>query len=68
MTKIAKSRYEKANLENVVAKCTHLSIEDRNKLYHLLKAHEGLFDGTLGKWNLPLKDITVKPGATPYHA
>ena len=68
MTKIAKSRYKKANLEEIVAKCMHLTIEQRNKLYHLLKEHEGLFDGTLGKWNLPPKDIKLKEGAMPYHA
>ena len=48
MTKIAESRDEKANLENVVSKCTHLSVDERNQSYHVLKAHEGLFDGTLG--------------------
>ena len=68
MTKIAKSRYKKGNLEDVVAKCTHLSINEWNELHQVLKAHEELFDGTLGQWNLPPKDIKLKEGVTTYHA
>ena len=33
MTKIADSKYKKANLEEVVAKCMHLSTMEENKLY-----------------------------------
>ena len=67
MTKFAESKDEKANLEDVVAKCTHLTTNEHNELYRVLKAHEELFDGTLGRWNLPLKDIKLKEGVTPYH-
>ena len=68
MTKIAESRYEKADLESIVSECTHLSVDECNSLYHLLKQYEFLFDKTLGKWNLPPTDIKEKENAQPYHA
>ena len=68
MTKIAESRYEKADLEAVVAECTYLTIQKHNSLYHLSKQYEFLFDGTLGKWNLPLIDIKEKENVPRYHA
>ena len=68
MTKIAESRYEKADLEAVVLECTHLTIQEHNSLYHLLKQYKFLFDGTLKKWNLPPIDIKEKENVEPYHA
>jgi len=39
MTKIAENRYKKADLEAIVAECTHLTIKECNSLYHLLKQY-----------------------------
>ncbi len=49
---ILDAKYEKADLQSVVsASCTHLSLQDQNKLLELLTEFEELFDGTLGDWN-----------------
>ena len=46
---ILDAKYEKADLHSVVsAECTHLSLQDQNKLLELLTQFEELFDGTLG--------------------
>ena len=50
MKKILEAHYEKADLMKVVNNCTHLSQEERVKLYQLLKRYEHLFDATLGQW------------------
>ena len=34
----------------------------------MLKSHEQLFGGTLGKWNMDPCKIELEPGAKPYHA
>ena len=36
-------------IQKVVSKCSHLLMDERNQLYHVLKAYEGLFDSTLGR-------------------
>ncbi len=49
---ILDNKYEKADLQSVVSpNCTHLSLQDQNKLLELLTKYENLFDGTLGDWN-----------------
>ncbi len=49
---ILDAKCEKADLQSVVsANCTHLSLQDQNKLLELLTEFEELFDGTLGDWN-----------------
>ena len=49
---ILDTKYEKAVLQSVViSNCTHLSLQDQNKLLELLTEYEELFDGTLGDWN-----------------
>ena len=68
MTRILDNDYHKADLPAIVEKCTHLSKEERAKLLALLRKHEPMFDGTLGKWNVPPLDLELKPGSTPYHA
>ena len=46
------AKYEKADLQSVVStNCTHLSLQDQNKLLELLTEYEELFEGTLGDWN-----------------
>ena len=49
---ILDAKYEKADLQSVVStNCTHLNLQDQNKLLELLTEYEELFDGTLGDWN-----------------
>ena len=49
MTKILDNTYHKANLLEIVDKCQHLTLNERKQLYEVLRKHEPLFDGTLGK-------------------
>ena len=47
---ILDAKYEKADLQSVVStNCTHLSLQDQNKLLELLTDFEKLFDGTQGE-------------------
>ena len=49
---ILDAKYEKADLQSVVStNCTHLSLQDQNKLLELFTEYEEIFDGTLGDWN-----------------
>jgi len=65
---ILNAKYEKVDLQSVVsANCTHLSLQDQNKLLELFIEFEELFDGTLGHWNTELVSYEQKEGAKPYH-
>jgi hypothetical protein len=56
---ILDASYEKADLSDIISKCTYLSKEERTALLKLLLRYEGLFDGTLGAWNGP--EMAFKP-------
>eukprot|EP00804_Cyclotella_cryptica_P028581 CCRYP_015837-RA/>CCRYP_015837-RA protein AED:0.30 eAED:0.30 QI:0/-1/0/1/-1/1/1/0/76 len=62
------TKYEKADLQSDVStNCTHLSLQDKNKLLELLTEYDELFDGTLGDWNTDPVSLELKEGAKPYH-
>ena len=46
--KILDSTYEKADLDEVVSKATHLNTGEKKLLHKLLKKYEDLFDGSVG--------------------
>jgi hypothetical protein len=49
---ILDAKCKKADLQSVVStNCTHLSLQDQNKLLELLIEIEELFDEALGDWN-----------------
>ncbi len=60
--------YKKANLEEVVQKCTNLNTEQQHKLLSVLKDHEQLFLGCQGEWMGDPVSIKVVKGATPIWA
>ncbi len=65
---ILDAKYEKTDLQSVVsANCTHLSLQDQNKLLELLTEYEELFDGTLGDWNTEPVSFELKEGSQLYH-
>ena len=66
--KILDAKYEKANLVEVVKKCTHLSENDRQPLLALLRRYEPMFDGTLGQWRGDDFKIELKEGVKPYYS
>ena len=65
---ILDAKYEKADLDEVVAQCDYLTHNQKHQLLHVLNKFSDLFDGTLGKWNMGAYDIQLRPGVTPYHA
>ena len=65
---ILDAKYEKTDLPSVVsANCTHLSLQDQNKLLELTEFEE-LFDGTLGDCNTEPVSLELKEGTKPYHS
>jgi hypothetical protein len=68
MKTILDAKYEKANLEEVVAACKHLSEQEQDSLLELLNKYEDLFDGMLGHWVGEDYNVELKPGVTAYHA
>ena len=65
---ILDAKYEKADLESVVStNCTHLSLQDQNKLLDLLMEFEEVFDGTLTDWHTKPVSFELKEGTKPYH-
>eukprot|EP00804_Cyclotella_cryptica_P010824 CCRYP_008760-RA/>CCRYP_008760-RA protein AED:0.09 eAED:0.26 QI:0/0/0/1/0/0/2/0/511 len=62
------AKYEKADLQSIVStNCTHLSLQDQNKLLELLTEYEEIFDVTLGDWNTDPVSLELKEGVKPYH-
>ena len=66
--KILDADYHAANLNEVTAAATHLTVEQQKQLNFLLKRFEYLFDGMLGKWNSRPIDLELKDNVRPYHA
>ncbi|NBR26605.1 MAG: hypothetical protein EBU08_23080, partial [Micrococcales bacterium] len=67
VVRILDANYKKADLQEVVNNCTHLSADERILLLELLTEYEPLFDGTLGAWNTTPVSFELKEGAKPYH-
>ena len=65
---ILDAKYEPANLDEIMAKCTHLTQEQQEELNSLLKKYESLFNGSLGIWKGEDYDIELRSDAIPYHA
>ena len=57
VVKILDSKYEKANLYEIVANAKNLDEDQKQMLLKLLKQYKTLFDGTLGRWNTTPENI-----------
>ena len=68
MNRILDADHHKANMNDVTAEAANLTPEEQKQLNFLLKRHEDLFDGQLGKWNGPPIGFELKEGAKPHHA
>ncbi|CAJ1938110.1 unnamed protein product [Cylindrotheca closterium] len=66
-SKLLDAKYEKADINADVEQMNHLSAHKKTALKCLLYKYEELFDGTLGKWNIPPIDFKPKPGSNPFH-
>lgn len=65
--KIIESKYEKADLEQVVQELVHLKDPQKMQLLKVMWQYVDLFQGRVGKWTGEPVDIKLKPGVTPYH-
>ena len=65
---ILDAKYEPADLQQIVAECSHLKTDEQTRLQQLLECYQGLFDGTLGHWQDMPYEIYLKPDVQPYHA
>jgi hypothetical protein len=62
------SRYEKANVQDVVNGQSHLPKEQQDGLHTLLKNQTKNFSGKLGSYPLKKMDLELIPNAKPIHA
>jgi hypothetical protein len=62
---ILDAKYKKANLEEVIAACKHLSEQEQALLLELLNKYEDLFDSMLEHWVREDYSVELKPGVTP---
>ena len=62
-TRILDSKNKKADLEQITKNTSHLSSNEQQQLYQVLKKHETLFNGTLGTWNTQFVRFTMKEEA-----
>ena len=65
---ILDAKYEKVNIDDVVADQTHLSKSQQEDMRQLLKKHERLFNGKLGVYPHKKFHIEVEPNSIPKHA
>ena len=65
---ILDAKYEKTDIQSVVStNCTHLSLQDLNKLLELLIEFEEFFDETPGDWSTEPVTFELMEGTKPYH-
>ena len=65
LDEMKKSKYEAANLEEVLNKQANLNPKQKGKFYDLLKKCKNLFPGKKGKWKGPKVSIELKENAKP---
>lgn len=64
---IQESKYEKADLQDVVNQAKHLTPAQQSDLLQLLEKHSPLFSGKLGKYPFEKFEIELLSDAKPYH-
>jgi Retroviral aspartyl protease./Reverse transcriptase (RNA-dependent DNA polymerase). len=67
-TKIKHSKYEVANIEEVIKSQTHLDQRQQQQLLNILKMHTTLFNGKLGKYPHRRIHLDVRKDVHPFHA
>ena len=66
--KILDTKYDKANLKEIITKLKYLNSDEQLLIYRLLKKHENMFDVTFGNHTGSEYKIELLKGAQPYHA
>ena len=65
---IKHSKYEAANLKEVITLQTHLNQEQQRQLFNILELHSELFNGKLGKYPHQKIHLDIQENAKPFHA
>ena len=68
VVKILDSKYEKANLDEIVAHAKNLEKDQEKMLLKLLMQYKTLFGGTLGRWNTTPVNIELQCNSKPVNA
>jgi hypothetical protein len=68
LREILPSKYEKANIDDVIKKQAQLTLDQQNELHEVLNQFEHLFNGELGFYPHQKIHLELKPDAVPYHA
>lgn len=66
--KILDDKYKKANLTEICQEQSELDDIQTDKLQALLKKHDTLFNGQLGRWHGLEANLELKEEAKPHHA
>ena len=66
--KILESKYEEANLEELVASLTYLNRDQQFELLLVMNEHKPMFAGKVGQWKGPPINIQLKDNFKPRHA
>jgi hypothetical protein len=67
-TQILESKYDKADINKVVAHQNHLDSKQQADLHNILSKHTKLFCGKLGHYKAKKMHLELLPGAQPKHA
>jgi hypothetical protein len=65
---IKHSKYEAANLKEVITLQTHLNQEQQRQLFNILELYSELFNGKLGKYPHQKIHLDIQENAKPFHA
>jgi len=66
--KILDAKCDKADIEKICEEQAELGKQEREQMAVLLRKHEALFDGQLGRWHGQEVKLELQEGAKPHHA
>ena len=67
-TRILATNYDQTNLSEFVKSLDHLNDVERQNLLCIFERYPTLFQGGLGKLDIPPIHLEVQPGQVPHHA
>jgi len=66
--RILDAKHDEADIEKICEEQAELDKQQREQLAVLLRKHEALFHGQLGRWHCQEVKLELQEGAKPYHA
>ena len=68
LVKIIDSTYARADLKQVADNANHMNDKERTQLPRHLDYFKGLFDGTLGNWDIYPVNLDINPCYKPFNS